>query len=139
MILFTSTMHSLCMIIILEICQVPLTYCFTKVNQKHSYNTRLASKISYSLPQARTNYGKFNIRYTGVKVWNSIDDQLKTLKNSAFKKNLKDSLLASYITLPLYCHLKVYRSSVKLLSGLKIALYYYYKKVVISILLNFTS
>ena len=29
---------------------------FTKVNQKHSYNTRLASIISYSLPQARTNY-----------------------------------------------------------------------------------
>ena len=54
--------------------------------------------MSYSLPQARTNYGNFNIRFTGVKVWNSIDDQLKTLKKSAFKKNLKDSLRASNIT-----------------------------------------
>ena len=70
---------------------------FTKVNQKHNYNTRLASKISYSLSLARTNYGKFNIRFTGVKVWNSIDDQLKALKKSAFKKNLKESLLASYV------------------------------------------
>ena len=28
----------------------------------HQYQTRLASKISYYLPKARTNYGKFNIR-----------------------------------------------------------------------------
>ena len=53
---------------------------FIKVNQRHSYNTRLASKMSISLPQVRTNYGKFNIRFTGVKVWNSVDDKLKTLK-----------------------------------------------------------
>ena len=44
-------------------------------------------------PQVRTNYGKFNIRFTGVKVWNSIDDKLKTLKKLAFKKKLKDSLI----------------------------------------------
>ena len=43
-------------------------------------------------------YGKFNMRFTGVKVWNSIDDKLKTLKTSAFKKKLKDSLIAFYIT-----------------------------------------
>ena len=48
-------------------------------------------KRCFSLPQVRTNYGKFNIR-SGVKVWNSIDDKLKTLKKSAFKKKLKDSL-----------------------------------------------
>ena len=50
------------------------------------------------LPQVRINYGKINIRFTGVKVWNSIDDKLKTLKKSAFKKKLKDSLIASYLT-----------------------------------------
>ena len=42
-------------------------------------------------------YGKFNMRFTGVKVWNSID-KLKTLKMSAFKKKLRDSLIAFYIT-----------------------------------------
>ena len=56
------------------------SFFFIKVNQRHSYNTRLASKMSFSLPQVRTNYGKFNIRFTGVKVWNSVDDKLKTLK-----------------------------------------------------------
>ena len=71
---------------------------FIKVNQRHSFYTRLASKMSFSLPQVWTNYGKFNIRFTGVKVWNSTDDKLKTLKKSAFKKKLKDSLIASYLT-----------------------------------------
>ena len=71
---------------------------FIKVNQRHSYNTRLASKIGFSLPQVRTNYRKFNIRFTGVKVWNSIDDKLKTLKKSAFKNKLKDTLIVSYLT-----------------------------------------
>ena len=36
---------------------------FFPVNQRHNYNTRLASRSSYSLPHIRTNYGKFNIRY----------------------------------------------------------------------------
>ena len=55
-------------------------------------------EMSFSLPQVRTIYGKFNIRFTDVKVWNSRDDKLKTLKESSFKKKLKDSLIASYIT-----------------------------------------
>ena len=52
----------------------------------------IASKMSFSLPQVRTNYGKFNIRPTGVKVWNSIDDKLKALKKSAFRKKLKKTV-----------------------------------------------
>ena len=54
--------------------------------------------MSVSLPQVWTNYGKYNIRFTGVKVWNSTDDKLKILKKSAFKKKLKDSLIAFYLT-----------------------------------------
>ena len=71
---------------------------FIKVNQRHSFYTRLASKMSFSLTQDWTNYGKYNIRFTGVKVWNSTDDKLKILKKSAFKKKLKDSLIAFYLT-----------------------------------------
>ena len=47
---------------------------FTKVDQVHSYNTRHASKLSYYLPTVRTNYGKFNIRFQGPMIWNSIDE-----------------------------------------------------------------
>ena len=52
---------------------------FIKVIKKHSYNTRLASKQSYYLPQIKTNYGKFSLRYKGAKTWNSINDEYNTL------------------------------------------------------------
>jgi hypothetical protein len=42
---------------------LPITFekFFVRVNEVHNYNTRLSSKISYSIPGVRTNYGKFNI------------------------------------------------------------------------------
>ena len=67
------------------------------VNQSRNYNTRLASRSSYSLPHIRTNYGKFNIRYPGVKVWNEIDDETKKLKPAYFRKKLKKYLLEKYL------------------------------------------
>ena len=73
---------------------------FNPVNLKHSYNTRLASKSSYSLPKVRTNYGKFNIKYAGVKIWNEIDEPLKKLKKEKFKEQLKASYIN--ITISLY-------------------------------------
>ena len=71
-------------------------FFFIKVNQKHNYNTRLASKFSFSLPKIRTNYVKFNIRFTGAKVWNSIGEETKILSKSMFKKKLKNYLLEFY-------------------------------------------
>ena len=50
---------------------------FLPVNQRHNYSTRLSARSSYSIPKIRTNYGKFNIRYIGAKVWNSIDESQK--------------------------------------------------------------
>ena len=50
---------------------------FSKINKIHSYNTRHAAKQSYYLPKARTNYGKFNVRFQGPVVWNTIDDEIK--------------------------------------------------------------
>ena len=37
------------------------------INKRHGYNTRLASNLNYSLPHVRTNYGKFGIKFVGVK------------------------------------------------------------------------
>ena len=71
---------------------------FPPVNQRHKYNTRLASRLSYSLLRIRTNHGKFNIRNSGVKVWNEIDEETKKLKPARFKKKLKQSLLDKYST-----------------------------------------
>jgi len=72
---------------------------FTQVHNLHHYNTRLASKLTYTLPRARTNYGKLNIKFSGVKCWNSIDDSIKNVKTKTlFREKLSGVLLSSYIT-----------------------------------------
>ena len=69
---------------------------FKSVNKVHQYQTRFACKISYYLPKARTNYGKFNIRFSGAKVWNSIEESLKFKSRTCFKVLLKESLISNY-------------------------------------------
>lgn len=49
------------------------------VNIASNCSARLAVKQSFSLPKVRTNYGIFNIRFQGAKIWNSLDDTLKHL------------------------------------------------------------
>ena len=68
---------------------------FKNVTEFHQYKTRLAAKKALYIPKIRTNYGKFNIRYSGTKTWNSIDNNLKSNK-FRFKSLLKESLLKSY-------------------------------------------
>ena len=68
---------------------------FIPVNQIHNYNTRLASKSSYSIPKIRTNYGIFDLRYQGAKVWNALDEAQKMLSFSSLKKNFKAKLISS--------------------------------------------
>ena len=54
----------------------------------------------YTLPKVRTNYGIFNIRFKGPKVWNSISENLKTLTSdfsiSNFKGAVKRDLVKDY-------------------------------------------
>ena len=71
--------------------RLPLIFVnfFKSINKVHQYQTRLVSKISYYLPRARTNYGKCNIRFSDAKVWNSIDDSLKSKSCVCFKNVLK--------------------------------------------------
>ena len=69
---------------------------FIKLYTVHSYHSRHSAKQSYYLPKARTNYGKFNIRFQGPKIWNAIDYDIKHLPISSFKIKLKQSFLQSY-------------------------------------------
>ena len=68
----------------------------SNVDQVHSYNTWHASKLSYYLPKVRTNYGKFNIRFQGPMIWNSIDEDFKRSSLSLFKLKLKEHLTDNY-------------------------------------------
>jgi len=70
---------------------------FTPVSLQHRYRTRLASRSTFTLPKARTNYGKFSIRFAGAQVWNSIDENIKgTNSISEFKSKTKQFFLNSY-------------------------------------------
>ena len=69
---------------------------FIPVNQVHSYNTRLACKKAYYLPNPRTNYGIFNIRFQGTKIWNDIQDDLKNLSLNRFKSEIKKGFFENY-------------------------------------------
>ena len=70
---------------------------YTRVSEVHKYNTRLASKKSYQVPPARTNYAKFSIRFQGPKIWNSLNEELKNNSKKSLKDKLKRSFLDSYI------------------------------------------
>ena len=62
----------------------------------HNYNARLSSKMTNVIPQVRTNYGIFNIRFQDAEVWNDISDDIKLLALNILKKNLKLILLEKY-------------------------------------------
>ena len=42
------------------------------------------------------NYGKFNIRFAAVKVWNHLDESIKHLPLKTFKNKVKLNILQSY-------------------------------------------
>ena len=70
---------------------------FLSISNRHKYNTRLAScKLNYSLPSVRTNYGKFNIRFSATKAWNSLDENVRTFKKTKFKKHIFSEIINSY-------------------------------------------
>ena len=89
-------MQYLCMISILALMPPDFSNYFTAVNKRHRYNTRLASRSSYTLPPIRTNYGKFSIKFQGAKIWNSLSVETKSLHRLAFKKTLKREIIQFY-------------------------------------------
>ena len=70
---------------------------FEAVSSKHQYNTRFASRLTYYINPARTNFGKFNIRFAAAAVWNDLDNNLKQLPLKSFKTKIKQNLIQSYI------------------------------------------
>ena len=69
---------------------------FTFISSKHNYNTRLASKSTSYIDQARTNYGKLNLRFSGPSIWNNVDEEIKSLTLRLLKQNFTKQFLSSY-------------------------------------------
>ena len=70
----------------------------------HKYNTLLRAKQSCYIPKARTNYGIFNIRFHGPKVWNDIDEQLKASSLPLLKKKIKIVTSIEILIRSLFCN-----------------------------------
>ena len=51
---------------------------------------------TYAIPNVRTSYGIFNIKFAGAKFWNSLDAELKTLSVRTFKARLKKKFVSNY-------------------------------------------
>jgi len=66
------------------------------ISSKNNYSTRLESKSTYYIDQVRTNYGKFNLHFSGPSVWNNLDEEIKTLSLRLFKQTLTKQFLSSY-------------------------------------------
>ena len=62
----------------------PAFFFLTFTSAVHEHNTRLASKAALYVPQIRTTYGKFSLRYEGVIIWNALSEDLRNL-NSRIK------------------------------------------------------
>lgn len=62
----------------------------------HNYYTRSSAHNLY-LTSASTNYGKFSMKFIGVKTWNSIPENTRKLPKYSFKKEIKQSCLFSYV------------------------------------------
>ena len=65
----------------------------TPVSNIYSYNTRYATENNFYRPQIRTNIGKFTLKYSASKIWESIPFNLKQLSTKNFKNQYKIHLL----------------------------------------------
>ena len=62
----------------------------------HRYNTRSRANNNLYLTKPRLNYGKFNVKYASVKIWNELPIELKNTDSlSKFKTQFKKFLLSS--------------------------------------------
>ena len=69
---------------------------FLSISSKHNFNTRLASKSTYYINRVRTNYGKFNLHFSGPSIWNNLDEELKSPSLHSFKQTMKKRYVSTY-------------------------------------------
>ena len=46
--------------------------------------------------RVRTNYGKFNLHFSGPSIWNNLDEELKSLSLRSFKQTMNKHYLSTY-------------------------------------------
>ena len=62
---------------------------FIKLEKMHSHKTKKPSSSNFVLPRVSKNAGQKKLEYRGVKLWNSLDESLKSKNLILFKKITK--------------------------------------------------
>ena len=70
---------------------------FTFPSNVHHYSTRSKFQLTFYVPKFRLVRFQKSFKYRGVKIWNSIEQDLKTLSLKKFCKKYKNILLQSYL------------------------------------------
>ena len=65
---------------------------FTKISHIHTYNTRSSKSQFFSTKYSRLNLQKKAFSRVGVKIWNKIPNEFKTLSKDSFNKKMKTTL-----------------------------------------------
>jgi len=71
-------------------------YLFTKLDNIHSYNTREKTSQEYILPRKRLATAQKSLAYIGIKIWESLDQNLKVQPFYIFKKKCTLYFLNQY-------------------------------------------
>ena len=72
----------------------PISGFFQKTKTRHNYKTRQATKNEFSFPLVNTECRKKSIAFNGIKIWNEIPLEIRSMSNKAlFKRNLFQWLL----------------------------------------------
>ena len=79
----------------------PIFYCpiyhnyFTPQYEIHEHNLRNVND-NYQLPRMCLSFGQRSLKFRAVKYWNSLPNELKSIKSlPVFKRKLKDYLLSN--------------------------------------------
>ena len=67
----------------------------TPSSEIHPYNTRYAANQNFFKPSVRTNYGVSTLKFSAVKIWESVPSELKCFPYLLFKKQYKTFLLTT--------------------------------------------
>ena len=71
------------------------SYNLIKLDDKHNYNTRLATNNNFFQNYNKTNIGKSTCSAQGSKLWTTIPTNIKSLPLHLFKNKMKEYLLSS--------------------------------------------
>ena len=89
---------NLCISSRVKICLPTSAPFFTSVASVHTRSTRLASsQYGLYLPRYKTLTLQRNIKFQGVKIWNSVPLEIKKLPFNRLKMQYKQHLLSNYI------------------------------------------